>query len=221
MTAKQFLIANNPAVKIQLAWCPAGSCQITSPKSFLFETQGFWMSQFAVTQQLWFQVFSNWDHIFANQVGDEYPVETLSYEVCEVFCRRLTILLKELDVIPKTSSFRLPDTFEWEYACRANTSTKWFFGDDPEPLEEFAWFAKNSGRNLHPVGLKKPNLWGFYDMYGNVAEWCLQEQKDEFAICRGGDYTSIHEQCTSTSWFYSNIGNNYNDPLGFRLVYVE
>jgi formylglycine-generating enzyme required for sulfatase activity len=101
----------------------------------------------------------------------QHPALCMSHHAASEYCRWLS---------KKTGKiYRLPTEAEWEWAARAGTQTAYFFGDDPAGLDEYAWFIKNSAGppddepTTHPVGTKKPNPWGLHDMYGNVAEWCL------------------------------------------------
>jgi sulfatase modifying factor 1 len=77
-------------------------------------------------------------------------------------------------------TYRLPTEAEWEYASRSGAKTAYFFGDDPAQLGEYAWYLDNANAKPHPVAKKKPNAWGLYDIYGNVAEWCLDRYSPTF-----------------------------------------
>jgi formylglycine-generating enzyme required for sulfatase activity len=98
-----------------------------------------------------------------------HPVETVNWDDAMEFCRRLSAIPAERAA---GRVYRLPTEAEWEYACRAGTTTRWYYGDDEAGLQEYAWFSMNSGKMTHPVGGKRPNRWGLFDMHGNVYQWC-------------------------------------------------
>ena len=140
--------------------------------------------------------------------GSDHPVEEVSWDDAVEFCRRLSALPAEKSA---GNVYRLPTEAEWEYACRAGTTTKYSFGDDESELGDYAWYGVNSD-NTHPVGGKLPNAWGLYDMHGNVWEWC-QDWYDDYPsgavtdptgpasgssrVYRGGGWESTAADCRS------------------------
>ncbi len=141
-----------------------------------------------------------------------YPAICMTQHAARTFCKWLSA---------KTGRYyRLPTEAEWEYACRAGSTTAYSFGDDPAELEEYGWFADNSDEGYKKAGKKKPNPWGLYDMHGNVAEWVLdqftedgypelseKERRDPLVIpmtlyprtVRGGGWDKSAEECRSAS----------------------
>ena len=129
--------------------------------------------------------------------------------------------------------FSLPTEAQWEYACRAGSTGKYCFGDDERRLGEYAWFADNSQTETHPVGEKKPNAWGLYDMHGNVAEWCddhydkdyykASPAKDPrrvpgyFLSCRGGTWYDKAAECRSAYRDFEEPGHRF-ELTGFRVT---
>ena len=109
-----------------------------------------------------------------------FPANSMSQYGALMFCKWLYL---------KTGIFyRLPTEAEWEYACRADTSTTFPFGNDVKKLKEYGWYSENSGEKYHKVGELKPNKWGLYDMLGNVMEWTLEEYQVDYAkITRDSD----------------------------------
>jgi formylglycine-generating enzyme required for sulfatase activity len=126
-------------------------------------TRPFFLSAHPVTQGQYRRHMRKTEHYW-EEGRDDLPVAGASWNDAIEFCNRLA----ESD----GREYRLPTEAEWEYACRAGTSTRFFFGDNEVDLGRYAWFNGNANQKTHPVGRKKPNPWGFFDMLGNVPEWC-------------------------------------------------
>ncbi|MFC1633456.1 SUMF1/EgtB/PvdO family nonheme iron enzyme [Planctomycetota bacterium] len=141
-------------------------------------SRGFWMSQTEVTQGQYMSVMNAepWSGKAYVQADANNPAVYVSWDDVVEFCRRLSQ--------QEGKTYRLPTEAEWEYACRADTTTRFSFGDSESLLGDHAWFDSNADKlgqdYAHPVGQKKPNPWGLYDMHGNVFEWCSDyyDQKD-------------------------------------------
>ena len=106
-----------------------------------------------------------------------HPVEFVNWDEAAEFCRRLSEMSVEQ---ASRRVYRLPTEAEWEYACRAGTTTHWYCGDEEAGVVDLGWFCKNSGDMTHPVGEKKPNVWGLYDMSGNVDQWCADRYSQDY-----------------------------------------
>jgi formylglycine-generating enzyme required for sulfatase activity len=139
-------------------------------------SQPFYLGKYPVTQRQWREIMGSNPSSFP---GDDNPVESVSWDDVQEFIQKLNKAPDKL----KHCEYRLPTEAEWEYACRAGTTTEYSFGDDEELLGKHAWYGENSGGKTHPVGGKAPkgkthpvggkapNPWGLYDMHGNVWEW--------------------------------------------------
>lgn len=142
---------------------------------------------------------------------DNHPVTSVSWEDATAYCKWLS---------EKTGdSYRLPTEEEWEYSCRAGTTTKWSFGDNEKELEKYAWYDENSDSTTHLVGEKLPNKWDLYDMHGNVWEWCedwYDKDKDR-KVLRGGSWDGDAVRTRSAGRDRDNPGFRYGN-LGFRLL---
>jgi formylglycine-generating enzyme required for sulfatase activity len=184
----------------------------------------FYLGRAAVTQKQWKAVMGNNPSHFK---GENLPVEMISWKDAQRF-------VEKLNAKESTDKYRLPSEAEWEYACRAGTVTRYFFGNDEAKLDEFAWYAENSGSKTHLICQKKPNPWGLYDMYGNVWEWVSDEFHEDYngapldgtswnnknipeKVSRGGSWFCTPNFCRSVSRFKRDPENRIGN-LGFRLL---
>ncbi len=171
----------------------------------------FTMGVYEVTQEQYEKVMGTNPSEFTGK--KQNPVEKVNWNDAVEFCRKLSELPEEEKA---GHVYRLPTGAEWEYACRAGTKTKYSFGHDASKLGDFAWYNKNSGDSTHPVGKKKPNPWGLYDMHGNVYEWTTDKILDMRAD-HGGSWLSPAHHCELNS--RSRDWPTYRvNSLGFRVA---
>jgi formylglycine-generating enzyme required for sulfatase activity len=144
-----------------------GHGHLEEPTTNVTISHSFYLGRYVVTQRQYEAVKGSNPSRFKDP---NKPVEQVSFVDAEVFCRELSSRERAAGRLGSDEVYRLPTEPEWEYACRAGSQTAYCYGNDPTDLELFAWFDKRDG--THPVGQKLPNLWGLYDMHGNVQEWC-------------------------------------------------
>lgn len=197
-------------------------------------TKGFYMGVVEITQIQWNKIMKEKEALF-EECGGDCPIEGVSWDMVQKF-------INKLNETEKANKYRLPTEAEWEYACRAGTKERFFFGNDEKLIDEYAWHIGNSGKMPHPVGQKKPNAWGLYDMYGNVYEWCEDKcdwdkgqvitdtykdgvinplgKKGTYRIIRGGCWGGDPHSLRSAVRLADphDIASN---TVGFRLVMTE
>lgn len=229
----------------QFVWCPPGTGIVGSEKSSNLPTieqprqpirltKGYWIATTPVTYLQWQRIMNQPSRLH-NLDDINRPVEGITWDEARDFCSRLTHFINECGRNLENAKADLPSEAQWEYACRAGTTERWFFGNkDGHFLEDYAWYASNSGGYSRPVGSLRPNPWGIYDVYGNVAEWCLDEFRryDEnevidpakfneqglMKIIRGGDFAAPTAECRSACRSFCDRANVYNEPIGLRPV---
>ena len=183
--------------------------------------KGLYFGKYQVTQAQWQAIMGNNP---SNHKGDSSrPVECVSWNDCQEFIE----ILNALDEVKQAGlTFFLPTSEQWEYACRAGSKGKYgLLADGREgSLDEMGWYKANSRGETHPIGKKKPNAWGLYDMHGNVWEWTASEYYSYGSpililqrICRGGSCRDRAGCCGAGDWYYDRPGYRHVN-LGFRLA---
>lgn len=170
----------------------------------------FEMLDAPVTQRTWRRVMKTDPFYFKNKPDN--PAETISWNNCQEF-------IKKLNDKSKKYTYRLPTEEEWEYCCRAGSTTEYCFGDDENKLDKYAWYYKNSDLSTQPVKQKLPNKFGLYDMHGNVWEWTdnLHNKDSSYHVIRGGGWYNyvLHLRSASRYNFRPDFCSHV---VGFRLL---
>lgn len=201
---------------VTFVWIPPGEFDMGSASAEMFVAQpchrvtlarGFWMSRTPVTREQWRALMPSRPFPYANGDG-QLPVTYATRLECQEFCRRLSGLTFRC--------VRLPTEAEWEYACRATTVTNYYSGGTAKELHMVGWFRRNA-KAIQPVMWKLPNLFGLYDMHGNVAERC-QDCYDPYPSCSAGPEA---DPCArGEGEFYVTRGGSYlYDPLFCASAY--
>ena len=199
-------------------------------------TQPFFLGERHVTQAFWTDVMGeNPSKFQEGWSAGLRPVEQINMDDIEEFLTRLNRRDADVMYLGLVGEWRLPSEAEWEYAARAGTRGRWFFGDKDIDLDEYGWHAGNSGGTTREVGLKKANPWGFFDMHGLVQEWCadhyertygdgrhqtpLHRQDGEKHVVRGGAWFTESDSTRSSARSFADRKKR-SDGLGVRLVWA-
>ena len=231
------------AVPKNMIWLSPGDFLMGSPEEetgrFMDEgpvrsvtiPHGFWMDRYEVTQQRFNDIMGS--NPSSTEFTPDLPVNKVTWHEAREFCRRTTEQERSRGTLPIGYLYRLPTEAEWEYACRAGTTTMYSFGDDPALLGEHAWHEGNSDFKYQKVGTKKPNPWGLHDMHGNVWEWVEDCWHESYAgapsdtnvwkagdcsrrVLRGGSWRDGPYYVRSASRRWLDIESRF-DNFGFRI----
>jgi len=243
-------VRDDNGLKTKLVWIPPGDFTMGSPEDEkgrdqdenqvpVTLTEGFWLGQHPVTQSEWRRVMQTtpWRGQDYVREGDDYAATYVSWKDAMSFCEKLTQQEQIAGRLPLGWKYTLPTEAQWEYASRSGTKTPFSFGDDHSELGKYAWFDGNAWyaeqKYARPVGQKRANPWGLYDMHGNVFEWCRDWYTRDLAggtdpqgpsqgssrVDRGGSWRINAASCRS-AYRNRNAPDERNDDLGFRLALV-
>ncbi|MFM8582475.1 MAG: formylglycine-generating enzyme family protein [Planctomycetaceae bacterium] len=239
---------NDNGLGMKLAWCPAGTFTMGSPKSEVgrYEdeeqvevtlTEGFWIGKYEVTQGEWESVMGTtpWQGEKSVKQDPKCAATYVCWDDAIEFASRLTRQERAAGRLPAGWSYSLPTEAQWEYACRAGTTTVYSFGNKAGQLSEFDWWQGNTGQQqyAHEVGSRKPNPWGLYDLHGNVAEWCWDGYEKQLPggtdprvnpqgmsrVFRGGAWRYRAEICRTAARRNDTPGvRSRSNRLGLRVI---
>lgn len=255
----EFTIMLPGGVPLVMVCIPAGSFVMGSPsdersrlsregpQTTVTLTQDFYMGKYQVTQAQWLAVMGSWPGTAPSStygVGPSHPAYYISWNDAQNFITALNAHISSSGQGPAT--MRLPTEAEWEYAARAGTTTRFYFGDslsvgddceDDGVRSQYMWYCGNSGSQTHPVGQKLPNAFGLYDMHGNVWEWCQDwytsslpggsvtnptgPSTGSYRVIRGGGWYNFARLCRSADRHFTTPSNRSYGHCGFRLVSVR
>ena len=218
------LFLNNLLVEI-----PSGELELRDDRikhKWSVKIKPFMLGKYPVTQGLYFEITGQKPSTF---VSNEKPVETVSWKDAVIFCNQLSSkvglrpcynLSNETDVIsfdPSANGFRLPTEAEWQFACQGGGNEIRY-----DELDKIAWYKDNSSNTTHEVGQKMPNMFGIYDMLGNVWEWCSDIYDESvygsYRIFRGGGWCDYERSVMATTRRRSHPISFKIDDLGFRIA---
>jgi formylglycine-generating enzyme required for sulfatase activity len=226
-----------PDLQLELIWVAPGQFEMGSPadsasnkaekpQTHVTLTQGFWLGKTEVTQGQYQAVVGTNPSTFQD-LGPDAPVERVSWLDAMAFCEKLTARERAAGRLPEGYRYTLPTEAQWEYACRAGTT-----GEYSREPETTSWNRGNSGDSTHVVATKQPNPWGFYDMTGNVLEWCFDWYGDYpggkatdprgpdrgyYRIARGGSWRTDVQVGRSAARSGGSAGR-LDYTLGFRVA---
>jgi formylglycine-generating enzyme required for sulfatase activity len=253
-------------INLEMIKCPAGSFMMGSPESEsgreecekqlkVIISKSFYIGKYPVTQKQYQAIIGINPSFFMSDysnrtigcndkrinliTNENNPVDSVNWNNAKEFCEILNARFN--NIIPHGYMFDLPTEAQWEYACRADTTTALdsgkniiYVADKCQNLDEVAWYYENSGGQTHEVGQKSPNNWGIYDMLGNIREWCRDwsgnytedtiidpkgANHGSDRVIRGGSWDDFGNICRSAyrgSW----PGNWKDKRFGFRLALV-
>jgi formylglycine-generating enzyme required for sulfatase activity len=225
-------------LKLEMVLIPAGEFMMGAPESDrqaeynekpqhrVRITKPFYLGKYKVTQDQWEAIMGDNRSAFR---GPKYPVNGVSCDDCQKFITKLNDKFRS-----RGGKYCLPTEAQWEYACRAGSTTQWCCGNDASKLSEYAWYEGNDEYAIHPVGLKKPNAWGLYDMHGDLWEWCSDTYDRRYyavsptddpagpsfpgqRVLRGGSWYigPNYARSSRRSWLGPTVGSFLH---GFRLA---